>query len=66
MEERERTKRPPKNTIVAVHFNGKLEWHCEEDSPPPPPHHHHHLESQHRSVYKLLAAPSMPHVSSTA
>ena len=21
----------PKNAIVGQHFNGKLEWHCEED-----------------------------------
>ena len=23
--------RPPENAIVGQHFNGKLEWHCEED-----------------------------------
>ena len=30
----ERASDRPKNAIVAPHFNGKLEWHCEEDSPP--------------------------------
>ena len=66
----ERASDRPKNAIVAPHFNGKLEWHCEEDSRPP------HLPlsaaGEPASVavcikYSLLPLPSIrdiPHVSS--